>query len=429
MTLAASAETATRRRLGVSLRRRAATWRLEGSGWLGERLARPRELARPVVEVVSPAAWALAGFALLALVVGFWLEWNELGAAAFAGLALLAVSTVFLIGTTNLDSALDLSRDRVVVGERANGRLLVQNRSGRRTLPLRVELPIGDARADFELPMIRGHESHEQLFAVPTDRRAVLAVGPVTAVRADPLLLLRREQKLTAAEELFIHPRTVPIDGSAAGMVRDLEGRSTRQLTDSDVSFHALRPYVPGDDRRHIHWKHTVRTGVMMVRQFEQTRRSHLLVVLSTRLDDYGHDDEFETAVSIVASLGIQTLREKHTLSITTSTAQLTLPSPRSMLDQLSGVDFERGAPLTSVTARRVGRDVRSPSVVIVLAGTNAESSELRRAARLFPVDARRIVMRCRADARPLSVRAFGGVDMVSISDLDDLGPFVRRLS
>ncbi|MEK8225714.1 DUF58 domain-containing protein [Oerskovia sp. M15] len=76
------------------------------------------------------------------------------------------------------------------------------------------------------------------------------------------------------------------------------------------MSFHALRDYVPGDDRRHIHWKTTARTGQLMVRQFEETRRSHLAVILSTRSEDYGHADEFELAVSSCGSLGLQAIKE-----------------------------------------------------------------------------------------------------------------------
>ena len=34
------------------------------------------------------------------------------------------------------------------------------------------------------------------------------------------------------------------------GVLRDIEGAVTQDLSSSDVAFHALRDYVPGDDRR-----------------------------------------------------------------------------------------------------------------------------------------------------------------------------------
>ena len=424
------ADTVTSPRLGTVARRRLASWRLDGGGWLHERVARPRAWLRPLAEVTSPAAWGLLALALVSLLSGAWLAWAELGAAGWAGLALLLVSATFLVGTHRLSARLDLSRDRVVVGERANGRLLVTNSSSRRSLPTTVELPVGTASADFSLPAIRVQEEVEQLFAIPTSRRAVLVVGPVTSVRADPLRLLRREQVMAPAQELFVHPRTVPVEGSAAGMVRDLEGKNTRQLTESDMSFHALREYQPGDDRRYIHWKTTVRVGKLMIRQFEQTRRSHLHVLISTRLDDYRDDEELETAVSVAGSLGVQVLREQHGLSVSTSTRTLTFHGVRSFLDGLSGIEFERAAPLMSVSARRSARETTAaPSVVVVVSGSAGDSAELRRACRHFPVDARTLVVRCRDDEREMSVRSVAGFDVATISRLDDLGPVVRRLS
>ncbi|NHA00101.1 DUF58 domain-containing protein [Nocardioides sp. W3-2-3] len=108
----------------------------------------------------------------------------------------------------------------------------------------------------------------------------MLDVGPVVAVRADPLGLLRREAHLSRMDRLYVHPRTLRVEGSAAGLVRDLEGRTVPKVSDNDVSFHALRGYVAGDDRRHIHWKSSAKTGTLMVRQFEETRRSHLLTLV-----------------------------------------------------------------------------------------------------------------------------------------------------
>jgi uncharacterized protein (DUF58 family) len=411
-------------------RRRVASWRLAGSGWAEEHLARPRAWARPITEVTSAAAWVLLGLSLTSLMVWSFLGWGELVAAAGSCAALVLVSTVFLIGTHRLSARLDLSRDRVVVGERANGRLLVANESNRRSLPATVELPVGLSRADFALPSIVAGDSHEQLFAVPTSRRAVLVVGPVTSVRADPLRLLRREQALAPAQELFVHPRTVPVEGSAAGMVRDLEGRTTRQLTESDISFHALRDYQRGDDRRYIHWKTSVRVGKLMVRQFEQTRRSHLLVLVSTRLDDYRDDEEFETAISVAGSLGVQALREQHGLDVSTSTGRLGQSGVRGLLDALSGVEFERAAPLASVAARRAAGSVTAlPSVAVLVSGSASDSAELRRACRRFPLDARTLIVRCRADDSDLTIRSVSGFDLATISRLEDLGPAIRKVA
>ena len=59
---------------------------------------------------------------------------------------------------------------------------------------------------------------------------------------------------------------------------------------------------MPGDAVRHIHWRSTAKTGVHMVRRFEETRRSHIMVALSLSADDYGDRDAAEGTGSLPAS-------------------------------------------------------------------------------------------------------------------------------
>ncbi|WP_300681814.1 DUF58 domain-containing protein [Nocardioides sp.] len=414
------------RRRGQVLRRRVLAAALSGSRLLTERCAPAVAGWRRATAVVSVAAWVLAAAAVIALVVGVRTGWAELVIGALFGFALLLVGVPFVVGAHQLSSTLDLARDRVVVGERAHGALILTNASGRRLLPSIVDLPVGAGRASFELPSLGTGAEHEELFAIPTARRAVLTVGPVTSVRADPLSLLRREQDLTGAELLYVHPRTVRVESSAAGLIRDLEGNSVKKLTESDVAFHALRDYVPGDDRRHIHWKTSARSGRLMVRQFEETRRSHLLVMLSTRVEDYASDDELELAISVAGSLGVRVLSEGQTLSTVTSARALRARSTRQFLDRLSGVEFTPGAGPLSTVARTLASEHGSASVGVLFGGSLTELAEFRRARRYLSSEMRVIAFRCVLGAEPV-VKTMGDLTVVSVPHLDELSPLVRR--
>ncbi|WP_316315849.1 DUF58 domain-containing protein, partial [Clavibacter michiganensis] len=152
--------------------------------------------------------------------------------------------------------------------------------------------------------------THTEQVVVPTHRRGIITVGPARTVRGDPLGILKREGTWDDVHTLYIHPVTTTLRSTTTGYIRDLEGSASRTVVDADFSFHAIRPYVVGDSQRQIHWKSTAKTGTLMVRQYEETRRSRMVIALAVGDDEYASDEEFELAVSAAASLGIRGIRD-----------------------------------------------------------------------------------------------------------------------
>lgn len=410
----------------LSRRRQAVTGALRDG--LAARTARARSALAPITDTVTPAGWSVALLAVAMLVAGPVLHWRELLVGGVFLVVVLLLAVLFVVGRQPLAARLDLARDRVIVGERANGYLTVANPSGRRSRPIVVEFPVGAGRVAFELPGLAPGAEHEELFAIPTAHRAVLDVGPVTAVRSDPLALLRRERHLSEIDTLYVHPRTLRVEGSAAGLVRDLEGQTVPKVSDNDVAFHALRGYVPGDDRRHIHWKSSAKTGTLMVRQFEETRRSHLLTLVSSRLEDYASDDEFELAISVAGSLGTQALADGQQLSAVSSTSPLPARGAQKFLDGLSGLGYEWDARRISDVTRYLSGDELAASVVVLCVGSGVSVTDLRRARQHLPVDTRVIALRCIVGEEP-SVRWLGDLAVATVGRLDELAIAVRRVA
>ena len=73
-----------------------------------------------------------------------------------------------------------------------------------------------------------------------TERRGVIAVGPATTRRGDPLSLFSRDVTWTDVAEILVRPPMVPLDSLGAGLLRDLEGVPTDAVSQSDLAFHAL---------------------------------------------------------------------------------------------------------------------------------------------------------------------------------------------
>ena len=334
----------------------------------------------PVLSVVSALGWSVLAASAVLFTLGQAYGWQEAKAAAIAAFVLFVLAVGFILGRSSYGVLLDLARTRVAVGDSAVGSIAVSNTSARPLLPAALELPVGAATAVFHLPRMKPGQVHEDLFTIPTGRRAVIVVGPVRSVRADPLHLLRRQVLWTEPEDLYVHPKTVALGGSAAGFIRDLEGMPTTDLSSADVSFHALRDYVPGDDRRHIHWKTTARTNKLMVRQFEETRRAHLAISLSTNADEYASEQEFELAISAAASIGLQAIREQRDLDVLTQTGPLRCETGRNLLDDMTRIE---GAPRRKTAvdlARTLADTVPNASVVFLVVGSNVTPAQLRSA-------------------------------------------------
>ncbi|MDY0915008.1 DUF58 domain-containing protein [Rathayibacter festucae] len=392
----------------------------------GVLLAPVRARAVPVVAVATSFAWVLLALAGLAWIVGAVQGWSELVLVAVLALAVLLVAAPFMIGRSSYAVDLDLAATRVVAGERAVGRVEVRNASNRSLLPARVELPVGGGLAVFPLPRLEATAVHEELFTIPTARRGVIRVGPVRSVRGDGLGLFRRVVPHTVPGDLFVHPRTVAVGGSSSGFLKDLEGRPAPELSNNDVSFHALRAYAPGDDRRYVHWKTTARTGTLMVRQFEETRRSHLAIGLSLDPADYRDDEQFELAVSSCASLGLQALREGQQLSVLVQGRSLHAGLGKRLLDDLSGVELGQGRGDLVGLSRSLARSVPQASVVILVVGSEVTAARFRSAARQLPPDARAIGLSC-DEERPAARRSIGELALLSVPALEELPATVRR--
>ncbi|GAA1999538.1 DUF58 domain-containing protein [Microbacterium ulmi] len=391
-------------------------------------LAPAARRGRIVLGVVRPLAWVLIATAVALWIAGLQLGWRELTIAASVVTAVVVLCTLFLIGRTAYDVVLDLTRDRVVVGERAVGAVTLSNPGRRAILPSRVLLPVGAGRGVFDVARLAPGARIEELFAIPTQRRGVLDVGPVSVLRGDPLGLFERVHRRDEPVALYVHPRTVAFEGQSLGFLRDLEGLPATDLSPDDVSFHALREYQPGDDLRHVHWKSTARTGTVMVRQYEETRRSHFVIGLSRNPADYAADEEFELAISAAASLGLRALRDSHSVEVRVQGGQLPAASGKQFLDGLSALAPSRPrdgaiADLAGVVAA----SLPTASVVVLVCGSPVDAARLREACGRLPYGARTLVIVADAGADP-RLRRIGDADIVTIGGLDQLPSALRKV-
>jgi hypothetical protein len=393
-----------------------------------------------IVSTVTPAGWlALAVAALLP--VGIALGWVEFIIAGCVALVLLVLSIPFLFGAHSYEVDLSLTHERVVAGTVVNGAVTITNISKRVALPGRIDIPTGDGLTDVHVPLLRAGHTHVATVEIQALRRGVIRVGPVTSVRTDPLGLLKREHAWVDVNELYVHPVTVGIPSTATGFIKDLEGNPSKDIVDSDISFHAIREYQIGDQRRNIHWKSTAKTGTLMVRQYEETRRSRLAIVLSLDETEFATPDEFELAVSVTGSLGARALRDGRDLAVVASEEvpefvkkvvrsirNLAVRSYRTLLDDLSGV--EQGVtymPIEEVCTLTT-QVVSDMSVAFVVVGSKVTPRRLQAIATKFPSNISVVAVVCDQLGTP-GYRELSGLKVMTVAILDDFKGLMARAS
>ncbi|WP_260406198.1 DUF58 domain-containing protein [Microbacterium sp. G2-8] len=376
--------------------------------------------------VIRPIGWMAIIGAIVLWILGPAYGWREMTTGAIVLTVIVVVCALFLIGRTGYDVALDLHRDRVIVGEHAEGGLILTNPAKRPIAASRVVLPVGEGRGIFAVRRLAAGESETELFQIPTHRRGVLEVGPVSVLRGDPLGLFERIERKDDPTDLYVHPRTVRFEGESLGFVRDLEGLPTTDLARDDISFHALTEYQPGDDLRHVHWRSSARTGTLMMRTYEQTRRSHFVIAISRAAHEYRTDAEFELAVSIAASIGRRAMRDSFEVDLRTQSRALRAGNERQMLDSLSDIEPERTRERIDELGAFVGSNIPSASFVVLVTGRGATATDLKSAAARIPPGARTLVCVADEGADP-ELRRIADAHVVSLGTLDQLPRVLRK--
>ena len=395
-------------------------------GVLSRRTERLRSATRPVwgpvaafLRWVSPLGWSILALGVACWVVGAVADWDEWAMIGAAAIALVTCCALLAVGRTRVRIDTEVDPLRVTVGEPATGRISVTNESRRGMLPLLVELPVGITAARFTLPPLGSGKAHEELFVVPTERRGVIAVGPASTVQGDPLGIVRRTLRWTDVTELFVHPRTISLESLGAGLLRDLEGETTQEMSMSDLAFHALREYQPGDDRRYIHWRSSAKAGRLLVRQFLDTRRSHLTVLVDADPDKYaGGEEDAETAISVAASVGKRAHMDEQDFTIVCRDSTASRTSAPLAMDALARVELGR-SDLYAMAGEGLSL-APDTSMAVLVTGSATPFIQVQRALGRFETEVLRVALTIDRDQR-VGVKNVGGITLMNIHALGDL--------
>ncbi|MET0323749.1 MAG: DUF58 domain-containing protein [Ilumatobacteraceae bacterium] len=250
--------------------------------------------------------WMVLASAVIAVGIGRLfgvLELFVIG-AALAVAALLSVVTVWL-RRPRVDVHRWIRPAVLTAGDVGRVEVLVQ-RVGAGTSPgFELVEPVGTNRTARMAVAPLGADSEVSAgYRIPTERRGVLPVGPLFAVRHDVLGLARSVTTVAGVDEVLVSPRAYLLDMPTLG--QGVLGRHLMALAQrlGPGDFHSLRDYADGDEPRTIHWRASARSENLKVRQHAVEGLRRCLVVLDQHVDAGAAADEaFERAVTVAASV------------------------------------------------------------------------------------------------------------------------------
>lgn len=263
--------------------------------------------------VPTRQGWTVAASGVLAAVIGRAFGVIELYVIAAAMLVAVAVAWIAVAARRPRVAARRWIRPAVLTaGDTGRVEVVVESTGGLPAPPFELVEPVGPSRtARMAVDALPRRRAVSAGYRVPTERRGVLTVGPLVAIRHDVLGLARSTRLVAGQEELLVSPRAhlLPIPELGDGIL----GRHLLALAQrlGQGEFHSLRDYVEGDEPRSIHWRASARSDDLKVRQHTVEGLRRCLVVLDQhstgrqvrRAGGVEIDDAFERAIEVAASL------------------------------------------------------------------------------------------------------------------------------
>jgi uncharacterized protein (DUF58 family) len=238
-----------------------------------------------VTRWATPKLAGYAGLSCVGLLASLAVGRPEL--VALTAPFLLALGAGLALATPpRLDAALELDDERVLEGDEAVVRIVLEAAGAVDRLDLYLRIPDGVDVEDGRNPAslhLRAGERRELELRLRGSRWGGHVVGPLHVRARDPVGLLSWEQRLELRRELRVYPREQVLR-------RILQPRETQLFAGNEVSrrkgegieFADVRLWAPGDPLKRVNWRASARRGELWVNESHPERNTDVILFVDS---------------------------------------------------------------------------------------------------------------------------------------------------
>lgn len=227
-------------------------------------------------------------------------------------------------------------------------------------------------------------------FTMECHRRGWHRFGPVQITAHDPFGMVSRTARIEGGDGVLVYPRMVPMTELVVPARQPLgDLKPSTPLVEDPMRMSGIRPYVPGDSPRRIHWRASARTGELQTRVFEPSASPVAAIFLDTitfsHLWEGQNSDLLELLVVVASSMSRQLIEGKHQVGLyanapipmVSRTVRIS-PGRRPgqltrILENLAQISPAFGDKIGAMIAEEIVRLPWGASVVLITSGLSAE--------------------------------------------------------
>ena len=324
---------------------------------------------------MTKVGWITVVTGIVLAIAGWTLQWPAFIFLGLSGIVTAGAGAAVTFRRVSLEIHRVVEPTRIPRRSLAVALVEARNMGRRRTPGLASLMSLGNEEIVFSIPRLERGQTKIRSYPLPTHRRGIWELSPVTLRRRDPLGMASLDEVFGSAVEFVIEPADLRMKPISTGRELSLDGPTSDNAPQGTVSFHRLREYVHGDDLRMIHWRSTAKTGgrQLLVRHNVDTVEPTTVLFLNLRPENYT-EEEFEDAIDVAASVVRAEVIAKAKVMICTTAGDRIWSAGNALpcIDYLTRVKAQSiGGFVDELLA--IGRERRATSLVVVTGSINDE--------------------------------------------------------